>query len=63
MAAQKGGDLREAVENIIKAAVDARRQRHAHEGRRLRARPHQRQADPFTRQRLTPDQARAFAAA
>lgn len=56
-----GGDLREAVENIIKAAVArGASDLHVKSGDVFRARING-QLIPFTKQRLTPDQTRAIA--
>src|ERR1700750_2376212 len=60
--AERGGDLREAVENIIKAAVArGASDLHVKSGDVFRARING-QLIPFTKQRLTPDQTRAIAA-
>jgi twitching motility protein PilT len=59
--AERGGDLREAVENIIKAAVArGASDLHVKSGDVFRARING-QLIPFTKQRLTPDQTRAIA--
>jgi twitching motility protein PilT len=59
--AERGGDLREAVENIIKAAVArGASDLHIKSGDVFRARING-QLIPFTKQRLTPDQTRAIA--
>jgi phosphoglycerate dehydrogenase-like enzyme len=58
---ERGGDLREAVENIIKAAVArGASDLHIKSGDVFRARING-QLIPFTKQRLTPDQTRAIA--
>ncbi len=60
-AAQKGGELREAVETIIKAAVArGASDLHIKSGDVFRARING-QLIPFTKQRLTPDQTRGVA--
>src|SRR3954469_5202031 len=60
-ATERGGDLRDAVENIIKAAVArGASDLHIKSGDVFRARING-QLIPFTKQRLTPDQTRAIA--
>ena len=62
MSAERGGDLRDAVENIIKAAVArGASDLHIKSGDVFRARING-QLIPFTKQRLTPDQTRSIAA-